>query len=1153
MRNLRWHLMVLAVAVVSSGCDPIDVITVEPPPDNDPPSCDTLGVQQFVEGVESSFTLPCSDPEATTLTYEAVSLPTDALFDTSTGTVQWTPNQDVTTFEQTEEITATFNVTDAAEEPLRVTVTVTMRVLNNIDGDELADIDDEDMDGDGVENAVEDEAGTDKTSPDTDEDGVGDAEDTCPLAANPPRDCDDNVNTPEAQCDGDLDGIGDACDDFPTDPLNDPDSDGVGDTVDNCPGVENAPSDCDGNPATPPEQCDADGDGAGDACDDCLGDSINDPDQDGLCAFDADGNVVDNCNGDVADGVDPLTHNNVDQADADGDGVGDVCDACPQDEDNDMDGDGVCGDVDNCPQVANPVADCDGDASTGEVQCDTDGDGAGDACDDNIDGDAFDNDDDNCPDVANDDQANIDMDAEIAAGETELGDACDDDDDGDDVDDVDDNCPAVANPVQLDIDGDGVGYLCDANVTVPVELHDHAAVERVVGTSRAGTIAIAFRGPAPSECSGAGDPNCTTPRTLVVEGDEDAYVGFYESADASSWWLNLMPDSALFLPPFVAQDGRTYFSTADSGGNGLVRVADGAAEDVFNNATIQSLAAFTDVADGSTLVQVDTSASGNPGVYKLEALINGDPTLSKSSPGFLDAGGTGVVTAASGTVYYPFRSATSQYTLWAYLADGSRVIVEIPQTAGAPIPVTNAKELDFLRLDPDTKSPWYCYRSQGLTAKPIIFRVSDGLVDASHRMTVPNPCADIAASLSPAGIWMFVAEGPDASIVDKQVRYWNPDSDSSGLAVSGTSDLLKLFFAGDEHYISRRDAAGAATFMHWDPATGVTNSLWGDPLYDVVTATAESGHFALLGRDVATGGGTGTIFVRRYLGNAPATASTTLDAAVGTDSLTSAFNVWQHPDSSTWVEAQVGSVVLFGVMTPSGALDDLGLGALSRATVSFHTSGTVVSAQTGATAKTYAAAGGAGSFTLTAGPIGTALHQPLVPAAASSVVTSDWVAYPVGGGTFEISLVEAAALTPALSGLTVAPTAIDTTAGGLTMLLAETNGGESIVEVGTSALVEVVTDASEVKRVFAHDSSDVWGIAYTQDAGDPIEVCRFAGGPGGEPAGCWTASPDGHDLLWGPEVDETGQAALVSMDPACSTAEAVQLWRSIEPAVAPVP
>jgi hypothetical protein len=60
---------------------------------------------------------------------------------------------------------------------------------------------------------------------------------------------------------------------------------------------------------------------------------------------------------------------NSDRADTDGDGRGNVCDACPHDSANDADGDGVCGDIDNCPLVAN------------SDQADTDGDGLGDACD----------------------------------------------------------------------------------------------------------------------------------------------------------------------------------------------------------------------------------------------------------------------------------------------------------------------------------------------------------------------------------------------------------------------------------------------------------------------------------------------------------------------------------------------------------------------------------------------------------------------------------------------------------------------------------------------------------------------------------------------------------------------------------------------------
>jgi hypothetical protein len=55
---------------------------------------------------------------------------------------------------------------------------------------------------------------------------------------------------------------------------------------------------------------------------------------------------------------------NTDQADADSDGIGNVCDSCPNDADDDADGDGKCGDVDNCPSVFNPdQADGDGDGS----------------------------------------------------------------------------------------------------------------------------------------------------------------------------------------------------------------------------------------------------------------------------------------------------------------------------------------------------------------------------------------------------------------------------------------------------------------------------------------------------------------------------------------------------------------------------------------------------------------------------------------------------------------------------------------------------------------------------------------------------------------------------------------------------------------------
>ncbi|MEM7409976.1 MAG: thrombospondin type 3 repeat-containing protein [Myxococcota bacterium] len=96
---------------------------------------------------------------------------------------------------------------------------------------------------------------------------------------------------------------------------------------------------------------------------------------------------------------------NADQADLDGDGIGDVCDACPGDAENDLESDGVCGDVDVCPLAFDPD------------QRDTDQDGAGDACDADDDGDALPDADDNCPQVANSDQADDDADG--------FGNACD--------------------------------------------------------------------------------------------------------------------------------------------------------------------------------------------------------------------------------------------------------------------------------------------------------------------------------------------------------------------------------------------------------------------------------------------------------------------------------------------------------------------------------------------------------------------------------------------------------------------------------------------------------------------------------------------------------------------------------------------------------
>jgi len=311
----------------------------------------------------------------------------------------------------------------------------------DLDGDGIYDGLDDDRDGDGVPNEIEEEMGTDPDDasdvpPDTDGDGIPDVVDP----------------------DRDGDGYGNDIDAFPDDATewHDMDGDGIGDNSDT----------------------DLDGDGISNDYENELGTDPADP---GSVPSDIDGDAIPDVLDEDRDGdghnddVDAFPDDSGEWADMDGDGIGD-------NSDTDRDGDGISNDHEL--QLGFDPEDPDSRPE------DADGDGLPDALDPDRDGDGRDNDDDAFPDdpeewsdLDNDgvgDNRDSDRDGDGFENDVETARGTDPDDAGDYPDDVAPNIH-LNNPSGSELEASSVVL----TGTVSDPLQPYSGVKQVRVTSSA--------------------------------------------------------------------------------------------------------------------------------------------------------------------------------------------------------------------------------------------------------------------------------------------------------------------------------------------------------------------------------------------------------------------------------------------------------------------------------------------------------------------------------------------------------------------------------------------------------------------------------------------------------------------------------------------